>query len=128
MKAKLTFLAGLAAGYVLGTRAGRTSYEKIKTSAKSLWHTDVVQNNVDTVKHDIKEHVEEVAHQLLPSYKRDRVLDDSRPGGVKADSEATGANPLDIVSEASDEFPDSALSGSEEEQVESRWDLPETRS
>jgi hypothetical protein len=33
MKNKLVFASGMAAGYVLGTRAGRESYEKIRTKA-----------------------------------------------------------------------------------------------
>ena len=33
MASKLPFLIGLTGGYVLGTRAGRAQYEKIKAAA-----------------------------------------------------------------------------------------------
>ena len=33
MASKLPFIIGLGAGYVLGTRAGRAQYERMKTAA-----------------------------------------------------------------------------------------------
>jgi hypothetical protein len=36
MKGKLGLAAGLAAGYVLGTRAGRERYQQLTASAKRL--------------------------------------------------------------------------------------------
>lgn len=44
MKGKITLLAGAAAGYVLGTRAGRQRYEQIKSQAQSLWNNPKVQH------------------------------------------------------------------------------------
>ncbi|MGO4385437.1 hypothetical protein [Specibacter sp. RAF43] len=64
MKAKLAFVAGLGAGYVLGTRAGRGSYESIKRSVKSMWHTDAVQETVATVAKTVKDEAADVAEQL----------------------------------------------------------------
>ena len=43
---KLSFLAGAAAGYVLGARAGTQRYEQIKTQANKLWSSDPVQTKV----------------------------------------------------------------------------------
>ncbi len=40
---KLTFLAGLAVGYVLGTRAGRERYEQLRKTARDLAQTPTVQ-------------------------------------------------------------------------------------
>jgi hypothetical protein len=40
---KLTFLAGLAVGYVLGTRAGRERYEQLRKTARDLSQTPAVQ-------------------------------------------------------------------------------------
>lgn len=42
MKRKATFVFGLAAGYVLGARAGRGRYEQIKSGAAKLWETTPV--------------------------------------------------------------------------------------
>ena len=36
MRSKTTFLAGLAAGYVLGTRAGRERYDQMVAAAKRI--------------------------------------------------------------------------------------------
>lgn len=44
MKGKITLLVGGAAGYVLGTRAGRQRYEQIKSQAQSLWNNPKVQH------------------------------------------------------------------------------------
>ena len=37
MKRKLLFLVGLAIGYVIGARAGREKYDKIKAAAEQYW-------------------------------------------------------------------------------------------
>lgn len=49
MKARLAFVAGLAAGYVLGTKAGRESYENIKRSVKSMLATEPAHEAVTAV-------------------------------------------------------------------------------
>jgi hypothetical protein len=41
---KLTFIAGLAIGYVLGTRAGRERYEQMRKTARDLSQTQTVQS------------------------------------------------------------------------------------
>jgi len=43
MRGKLMFLGGLAAGFVLGSRAGREKYEEIRDNAKKLWEHPSVQ-------------------------------------------------------------------------------------
>lgn len=50
MKGKIGIVVGLAAGYVLGARAGRERYEQIKTGFLKVWNTDPVQHQVDKVK------------------------------------------------------------------------------
>lgn len=50
MRGKAGLVIGLAAGYVLGTRAGRERYEQIKTQWLKLWNTDPVQKQVGKVK------------------------------------------------------------------------------
>ena len=50
MRGKVGIVIGLAAGYVLGTRAGRERYEQIKTQATKVWELDPVQNQVEKVK------------------------------------------------------------------------------
>ena len=46
MRGKIGLVIGLAAGYVLGSRAGRERYEQIKTQALKVWNLDPVQEQV----------------------------------------------------------------------------------
>lgn len=46
MRGKVGLVVGLAAGYVLGTRAGRERYEQIKAGALKVWNLDPVQKQV----------------------------------------------------------------------------------
>ncbi|MEV8144964.1 hypothetical protein [Specibacter sp. NPDC078709] len=116
MKAKLSFLLGAAAGYILGARAGRSSYERIKASAKSVWAAEPIQETVAAVQETIKaqtgDAVHKLVHQVIPS------ATSNTAGGTPADGpHSTGASPLDIAPEVSDEFPDTALDGGEAQ----RW-------
>ena len=43
MRGKLWFISGLAAGFVLGTRAGREKYEEIVSNARKVWENPTVQ-------------------------------------------------------------------------------------
>lgn len=49
MKGKIAIVVGLAAGYVLGARAGRERYEQIKDAYLKVYNTPVVQKQVDKV-------------------------------------------------------------------------------
>jgi hypothetical protein len=44
MRFKATFLAGLAVGFVAGTRAGRERYEQMKKAARTLVESPAVKN------------------------------------------------------------------------------------
>ena len=59
MTGKLTFLAGLGAGYVLGARAGRERYEQIVTKAQELIHDPRVQEKAGQAQHLAKEKAEQ---------------------------------------------------------------------
>ena len=52
--AKLSFLLGAAAGYVLGARAGRQRYEQIRSGASRAWQSQPVQKQVSTAKYAAK--------------------------------------------------------------------------
>ncbi|GAA0812803.1 hypothetical protein [Spirilliplanes yamanashiensis] len=43
MRGKLMFIGGLAAGFVLGARAGREKYEEIAANARKVWDHPTVQ-------------------------------------------------------------------------------------
>ncbi|MXM62095.1 YtxH domain-containing protein [Streptomyces sp. HUCO-GS316] len=48
MRYRLTFVAGLALGYVLGTKAGRERYEQLMKSARQVAQNPVVRNTAET--------------------------------------------------------------------------------
>ncbi|GGR75071.1 hypothetical protein GCM10010252_11840 [Streptomyces aureoverticillatus] len=48
MRYRLTFVAGLALGYVLGTRAGRERYEQLKKSFREVAQNPAVRNTVES--------------------------------------------------------------------------------
>ncbi|MFF3858195.1 YtxH domain-containing protein [Streptomyces sp. NPDC002209] len=48
MRYKVTFVVGLALGYVLGTRAGRERYEQMKKSARGIAQNPAVRNAAET--------------------------------------------------------------------------------
>ena len=50
MRGKVGLVIGLAAGYVLGTRAGRERYEQIKAQVQKVWNLEPVQEQVGKVK------------------------------------------------------------------------------
>ena len=50
MKGKIGLVIGLAAGYVLGARAGRERYNQIAKFASSVWNTAPVQKQVGKAK------------------------------------------------------------------------------
>jgi hypothetical protein len=61
MRGKLLFLGGLAAGFVLGSRAGREKYEEIVTKARQLQEHPTVQ--------EARGVVQEQANKLLSEGK-----------------------------------------------------------
>ena len=70
MKNKLVFAAGMAAGYVLGARAGRASYEQIKVKANELWNSPKVQDKVSQASETVKAKAPEVQAQAEQALKK----------------------------------------------------------
>lgn len=59
MKGKVAFVLGAGLGYVLGTRAGREQYEKIKSGARSALDHPVVKDKVAKAETAISDAVRE---------------------------------------------------------------------
>lgn len=79
---KLSFIAGVGVGYVLGARAGRTRYEQIKVQASRLWQSEPVQSKVATAAGAVKQQaVPFVAEHLGDAVKTvGRVVKEKREG------------------------------------------------
>ena len=78
---KLTFIAGMAAGYVLGARAGRQRYEQIRRTSGKVWHSGPVQKQVFNAK--------EAARTKAVPVVADIVADAARATGQKLRSSRT---------------------------------------
>jgi hypothetical protein len=70
MRGKLILVAGLAAGYVLGSRAGRARYEQIKKNWLKVWETDAVQEKVELVEGFAKSRASELPKALFAGVKK----------------------------------------------------------
>lgn len=83
MKGKLILVAGFAAGYVLGARAGRTRYNQIKKGAQAVWGTPAVQAGVDKAQEFTGARVEDV-RDLAVDFVGDLIK--SKKSGSKSSS------------------------------------------
>ncbi|CAN5199052.1 hypothetical protein BH24ACT12_BH24ACT12_01060 [soil metagenome] len=61
---KLVILAVGAAGYVLGTKAGRERYDQIAANAQRLWSDPRVQQAANDAKYEAQEKAPEVRAKL----------------------------------------------------------------
>jgi hypothetical protein len=83
MRYKVTFVTGFAAGYVLGSKAGRARYEQIMKQFRGFMGMPEVQQATETAKHE--------ASDLLGTAKR--VVTDTFAGKDVTDKVRTGATP-----------------------------------
>jgi hypothetical protein len=81
MRGKILLLAGVAVGYVLGTRAGREKYNELVATANKFWNDPRVQERVEQVEGFVKEKGPEVAGFVQDNAKK---VTDSVTGKKKA--------------------------------------------
>jgi hypothetical protein len=95
MKSKLLFGAGIAAGYVLGSRSGRAAYDKLKARAAGIWDSKPVQDKVAAATEAVKEKAPEVGDQLSEAARRAGTVLSSamHRDGAKAGDTAGPAGP-----------------------------------
>lgn len=104
MGMKLGVVVGLAAGYVLGTRAGREQYERIRSGASRLRRIPVVARPLDAAGERVSEIVraqgEKVTDKVADAVKErlfgappsPRVVDgEAREGARPAEQGANGS-------------------------------------
>jgi oxygen-dependent protoporphyrinogen oxidase len=60
MKGKLLFAAGLAAGYVLGARAGRKRYDQIAAATNKVWQSEGIQKQVHAAEDYVAERIGDI--------------------------------------------------------------------
>ncbi|GHD98552.1 hypothetical protein GCM10010339_06180 [Streptomyces alanosinicus] len=64
MRYRLTFVAGLALGYVLGTRAGRERYEQLKKSARRIAQNPAVRNTAESAAQQGRQYAGKAFHTV----------------------------------------------------------------
>ncbi|MFD1212050.1 hypothetical protein ACFQ36_08355 [Arthrobacter sp. GCM10027362] len=93
MMRALTFGAGLAVGYVFGTKAGRQRYEQLKSQAGKFWQNPRTQEKIteakDTVKHTVAEKVPVLKDRLQSAGNK---TDTSSAARQELDPESGTAN------------------------------------
>ncbi len=93
MRAKAAFLVGGAVGYVLGTRAGREQFERIRGQAQRLWEDPRVQGTVNDVEQRatalVKEKAPEVKDKVSEVVKSATDAVRSRTGATDEPGAAT---------------------------------------
>jgi oxygen-dependent protoporphyrinogen oxidase len=70
VKNKMLLLTGVAVGYVLGSRAGREQYEKIRSQARSMWNNPKVQEQVSHAQDAVKAQAPVVQEKLTEATKK----------------------------------------------------------
>ncbi|GGL68429.1 hypothetical protein GCM10010129_09750 [Streptomyces fumigatiscleroticus] len=64
MRYRLPFVAGLALGYVLGTRAGRDRYEQLKKSARQIAQNPAVRNTAESAAQQGRQFADKAYHAV----------------------------------------------------------------
>ncbi|MCF6526143.1 YtxH domain-containing protein [Streptomyces sp. JJ36] len=97
MRYRLTFIAGLAVGYVLGARAGRERYEQLREGGRRIAGNPAVRNARETAAQNGRQMAtraydtvnERVGHRL-PEAMTDRVHSLVNGHGPRGDDWGTG--------------------------------------
>jgi hypothetical protein len=99
MAARLIFGlgVGLAAGYVLGTKAGRAKYTELKARASDVWHDPHVQKAVSDAGDLVREAAPVVQEKLVDVAKaaKDKVTGSSSTDTSPSTSSASSAQAND---------------------------------
>lgn len=81
---------GLAAGYVLGTKAGRAKYTELKARASDVWHDPHVQKAVSDAGDLVREAAPVVQEKLADVAKAAK---DKVTGSSSTDGSSTSPSP-----------------------------------
>ena len=77
MASKIPFILGLGAGYVLGTRAGRAQYERLKSAATRVTESTAVRERVGAAQtrlHDVVRQQGEVVTDKVADAVKERLF------------------------------------------------------
>ena len=95
MRGKLMFLGGLAAGFVLGSRAGRQAYEELVQTAKKVKESPTVQEAAGVVQAQATKVYEQGKDKLANTRLGDKLMQ-SEP--ARTDPVAVGTTSTNTTS------------------------------
>ncbi|RWZ59186.1 YtxH domain-containing protein [Labedella populi] len=105
MKTKLIFLAGAATGFVLGSKAGRGAYEKIKAKATETWEDPKVQKGLETAGEFVSSQapvlgskLQDAASTVASKVKKGTGGDSTSSGSASSDSASSDSTSSDSTS------------------------------
>jgi hypothetical protein len=84
MRNRLIFGTGLAAGYVLGTRAGRARYEALKRAARRFAERSEVQETAGLIQAQAGQLAKTAVSRLRHTVRHDIDLRDEHPAAANA--------------------------------------------
>lgn len=119
MKKRLILLAGLGVGYVLGSRTGRQSYEKLKAQVQDLWSDPRVQETFDKANQTIRDRAPGVADAVKSA--TDKVTHAAGAASVAAGADDPAADGS-AADETAEEVAVSEIDGDEDALPEPRFD------
>lgn len=90
--AKLSFLAGLVAGYVLGARAGRERYEQMASKAKGVWQDPRVQEKAGQAEQAVREKVNQAEQVVKEKATEVEQAVKEKASGASSDARSSGAH------------------------------------
>jgi hypothetical protein len=97
MRGKLMFITGLAAGFVLGSRAGREKYEEIRANAKKVWENPNVQEAAGVAQAQANKLYSESKDKLQSSKLGEKL---STTTSTTSTSTTTDTDPLTVPSDS----------------------------
>jgi hypothetical protein len=95
MQGKILFVAGVAVGYVFGTRRGRQGYEKLKRQAGDVWSSPRVQKTVSDAQKLAKDNIPVVGEKISDAVDS---LKKAAPA-TSAGASSTGSNSTETPAE-----------------------------
>lgn len=112
MRGKILLLTGLAAGYVLGAKAGRERYEQIKRTAVKVWNDPRVKTQVDRVEDFARDKAPEVAEFISDNAKKVvSQVSKVTPGGNSSSSGSKSTTKRSSTSAAAKSTPKASSTG-----------------
>jgi hypothetical protein len=109
MRGKLMFITGLAAGFVLGSRAGREKYEEIRANAKKVWENPTVQEAAGVAQAQATKLYSESKDKLQSSKLGEKLQSSSSSGTDETQSLTASTDSLASTSSSSSKASGSTL-------------------